>query len=326
MQRFALYLAISSLFLAACGSAPKNDTHTTGRAGSLEVFTSGDAGFNTHSFWWDTGSEVVVFDAQFTPELAQALIAEIQAKTSNPITFVVVTHPNPDKFNGAAAFQAIGARVVASAATAQAIAGVHAYKKYFFVNVAKMFTETTYPAEATIDQTFTGDLNLPLKNGAVVELHELQHRGVSSTQTVAEVPALNALVVGDLVHHEAHAWLEGGIVNGQATPDLPSWHAALDEIEQWSDLTVYGGRGGSAEVGVAVAQQKAYLNQVDALVTAYIARLGTRQAELSGPEASVHYAAIQAEAVAAFRGYAHPELIGYGVYGLVNQKVANNPQ
>jgi glyoxylase-like metal-dependent hydrolase (beta-lactamase superfamily II) len=322
MQRFALCLAMSSLFLAACGSTPNTDSHEVARAGSLQTFTSDDAGFNTHSFWWDTGSEVIVFDAQFTPELAQALIAEIQAKTANPITFVVVTHPNPDKFNGAAAFQAIGARVVASAATAQAIAGVHAYKKYFFVNIAKMFTEATYPAEATIDQTFSGDLNLPLKNGAVVQLHELQHRGVSSTQTVAAIPALNALVVGDLVHHQAHAWLEGGIVDGQATPDLPSWHAALDELQPWSGMTVYGGRGASAEVAVAVAQQKAYLDQLDALVTAYVARLGTRQAELAGPAAADHFAAIQAEAVAAFPGYAFPELIGYGVYGLVNQKIA----
>ena len=77
---------------------------------SLFMFTSDAAGFDTHSFWLDTGREVVVFDAQFTEELAGKLIAEIRSKTPHPIRFVVVTHPNPDKFNGAAAFQAIGAR------------------------------------------------------------------------------------------------------------------------------------------------------------------------------------------------------------------------
>ena len=73
---------------------------------SLFTFTSDAAGFDTHSFWLDTGREVVVFDAQFTAARAEKLIAEIRSKTSHPIRFVVVTHPNPDKFNGAAAFQA----------------------------------------------------------------------------------------------------------------------------------------------------------------------------------------------------------------------------
>ena len=42
---------------------------------SLFTFTSDAAGFDTHSFWLDTGSEVVVFDAQFTEELVNQVAA-----------------------------------------------------------------------------------------------------------------------------------------------------------------------------------------------------------------------------------------------------------
>jgi hypothetical protein len=58
---------------------------------SLITFTSDAAGFDSQSCWLDTGREVVVFDAQFTEELAGKLIAEIRGKTPHSIRFVVVT-------------------------------------------------------------------------------------------------------------------------------------------------------------------------------------------------------------------------------------------
>ena len=79
----------------------------------------------------------MAFDAQFTPDPAEPAIASLRAQTDNPITYLVITHPNPDKFNGAPAFQAEGAEVIASKATADAIPGVHAYKKAGFVGIAR---------------------------------------------------------------------------------------------------------------------------------------------------------------------------------------------
>jgi glyoxylase-like metal-dependent hydrolase (beta-lactamase superfamily II) len=316
---------VFALVLSACAQptpAPVTASAATSPAPapSLETFTSDASGFDTHSFWLDTGREVVVFDAQFTPDLANTVIADIRAKTKNPIRFLVVTHPNPDKFNGAPAFQAAGAKVVASESTAKAIPGVHAYKKYFFVNMAKMFTDATYPAEAKIDLTFKGDFDLPLDGPVKVKLHELAHRGVLSTQTVAFVPSRRALVVGDLVHHRAHAWLEGGIVDGKAQPDLASWKLALDELRAFRSATVYGGRGPSASVAEAVVEEDAYLDRIDALVTGYVADLGPAKAELDGPKAGEHHKKIAALAAKAFPDYAYPYLVEYGVYGLLQQK------
>ncbi len=288
----------------------------------LETFTSDSAGFDTHSFWLDTGREVVVFDAQFTEGLANQLIAEIHAKTKSPIRFVVVTHPNPDKFNGASAFQAIGAKVIASESTAKAIPGVYAYKKYYFVNVAKSFTDATYPAQAKIDLTFNGDFELPLAGSFKVKLHELAHAGVSTTQTVAFVPSMNALVVGDVVHHKAHAWLEGGIAFGKPVPDLASWKLALEELRAYTGATVYGGRGQTALVDDAVSAEESYLDRINALITSYVAGLGPAKSELSGPNAGDHYKKIAALAAQEFPDFALPYMIEYGAYGLINQIAA----
>jgi glyoxylase-like metal-dependent hydrolase (beta-lactamase superfamily II) len=297
---------------------------TGAEGGTLYTYDSGEGGFFTKTYFYDTGSEVVAFDAQFTPELAEQAIADLRTHTDNPIAYAVITHPNPDKFNGAPVFQDAGAAVIASEATAEALPGVHEYKKAGFVGMG-MFTEETYPPQATIDETFTGMHTLQLGDGKTVELRELREPGVSSTQTVAFIPELNALLVGDLVHHNLHAWLEGGIVDGQATPTLDGWVADLHELEETytaePEPTVYGGRGEPAPLSVAVADQIAYLERADQIVSDYVASLDDAKAALSGPDAGQHYAAIQEQLAEAFPDYAFSDMIGFSVYGLVNSKL-----
>ena len=178
---------------------------------------------------------------------------------------------------------------------------------------------------ASVDETFTDTRTIELSDGKTVELSELGEPGVSSTQTVAFIPELNALMVGDLVHHKLHAWLEGGIVNGQATPTIEGWIADLQELETTfagdPEPTVYGGRGEPAALSVAVADQIAYLQKADQIVTAYVAGLGDKTSELSSDQAGEHYAAIQAELEQAFPDYAFPDMISFSVYGLVNSKL-----
>lgn len=313
MRRALATLLVAAACTTRAPSAPEAPRPAAPR---VEVFTSGAAGFDTHTYWIDTGREVVAFDAQFTPALAQSMIADIQRKTDSPIKYLVITHPNPDKFNGAPAFQAVGAKVVASQATAEAIPTVHAYKKFYFVALAKLFTEENYPTQATVDITFTGDYSLPLEEGEIT-LHELAHAGVSSTQTVAHLPAAKALLVGDLVHHQAHAWLEGGIRAGKPAPDLSSWRAALDELRAYPGSTVYGGRGVPAPVEEAVPAQQAYLLQAEAIVRDYQTALGSKRAELHSDKASLHHQALRQRLEAAFPSYALSYLVEYSVYGLL---------
>jgi glyoxylase-like metal-dependent hydrolase (beta-lactamase superfamily II) len=306
---FALALTLAT---TACASQP-----------SVYTFESDANGFHTKSYFYDNGREVVAFDTQFTPELARQSIAFLRTKTQNPITYVVITHPNPDKFNGLGEFQKLGAKVVASRATAEAMPGVHAYKKYFFVQMAKMFTESQYPALGQVDETFEGSEVLRLSSGDTVELRELSRPGISSTQTVAYLPKARALVVGDLVHHGAHAWLEGGIVNGAAKPELQGWIADLEEIESLydRDVTVLGGRGKDASVKDAVKAQKEYLQKAEAIVEGYLTKLGARRDELKSDKAGAHYKALAAEFEKAFPGLSLGYLIEYGIYGLVNAKL-----
>jgi glyoxylase-like metal-dependent hydrolase (beta-lactamase superfamily II) len=292
-------------------------------AGQLRVFTSDAAGFNTHSVWYDDGQEVTVVDTQFTPATAELLLAEIRKQTKSPVTRVIVTHPNPDKFNALSVFHKAGAQSVASAKTAAAIPVADAYKRYFWVKVAKAFTDENYPKLEAVQSTFSGQQKITLKSGETITLIELAHPGVSSNQTVVRIDQTGDLVVGDLVHTRNHAWLEGGIVDGKATPSIQGWKADLAELPKLGTGKVYGGRGEFVSVAQAVAAQTAYLDKADAIVTAYVKGLGPdAAAELKDDSKSkAHYAAIQGQMVKAFPDYAMPDLIGYSVYGLAQSKL-----
>ncbi len=291
-------------------------------AGKLGVFQSGEAGFDTRTYWYDDGHEVTVFDTQFVPALTEAMIAEIRNDSSSPITRVVVTHPNPDKFNGLSVLHRLGAKSIASKATADAMPGVDAYKRRFWINIAKAFTPETYPAFEPATETFSGRSTIRLHSGETITLFELKNPGVTTTQTVARIDRTGDLIVGDLVHHNSHAWLEGGIVDGRPKPDVAGWIAALDELRSLGGKIVRGGRGDDAPVDVAVLDQQPYLRSMDELVTSYVAGLGAARSELNDPAtAAKHHATLQRRAVERFPNLRLAYLIGYGVYGLVGGKL-----
>jgi glyoxylase-like metal-dependent hydrolase (beta-lactamase superfamily II) len=295
---------------------------TAAEAGTLGVYESGKDGFDTRTYWYDDGEEVTVFDTQFVPSLTEAMVERIETATSNPITRVIVTHPNPDKFNGLSVLHDLGASSIASKATAEAMPRVNDYKRHYFINVAEAFTEKSYPKFEPVQKTFSGRTTIELASGETLTLFELDNPGVASTQTVARIDATGDLIVGDLVHHGAHAWLEGGIVDGRAKPDIDGWLAALDELKNIEGTTVHGGRGCAAPLAEAVKEQKAYLRRMDQLVSDYVDGLGEARSELTDPAtAQAHYAEIQERAIAAFPAYDLPYLIGEGVYGLVNSKL-----
>lgn len=326
LHRFAQTSAVVASTLAClidmtgCSGDSEDNTSPTPEV-SLEVhrFLSGSDGFDTATYWVDTGEEVVVFDAQFTLELAQQMLDEINAATDSPVKYVVVTHPNPDKFNGATVFQAAGAKLVASSATAAAMPDVQAYKEAYFVG-AGVFEAGEYPPLPTVDITFDTTLDLDLAGEGSVHLRVLENPGVTLTQTIAVVGS--SVIVGDLAATGVHAWLEGAIVDGAPVPDIDGWIDALDELEATvgAELTLYPGRGEPAPVGEQVAAQKVYLADMHALVRAYVGTLTDPVAELSGENAGTHYANITAQAEAAYPGYGLSYLIQYGVYGLAFQE------
>ena len=250
---------------------------------------------------------------------------DIQKQTKSPITRIIVTHPNPDKFNALSVFHKLGAESIASAKTAAAIPGVDSYKRYFWVEIAHAFTNETYPKVEPVKTTFSGQIVIKLKSGETITLIELKESGVSSNQVVVRIDSTGDLIVGDLVAYKAHAWLEGGIIDGKTQPNIAGWKADLQQLLTLGKGKVYGGRGQFGPVTEVVPVQIAYLDKADQIVTNYVKKLGDNAlAELTDPvKSQAHFQEIQVEFVKAFPNYALPDLISYGVYGLAFSKISS---
>jgi glyoxylase-like metal-dependent hydrolase (beta-lactamase superfamily II) len=314
---------LAMMAISTSGCATNRLPITKPYKGRIIEFKSGPEGFDTRTFFYEGEHEVVAFDSQFTPELAKQSIAYLRTLTNKPISWLVITHPNPDKFNGAGVFKKEGARVISSKHTADKIPGVQAYKEYYFVEIAKMFAKGTYPQPTSVDQTFEKKMDIVLRGGQRIKLRELSEPGVSSTQTVAYIESENALFVGDLIHNKAHAWLEGGIMNGKPTPTIDGWISDLNELQALypPQTMVYGGRGLSETLQASVKEQIEYLKTAVLIINNYFKKLGASVQDFNGPNASALYKELTKEFQNKFPEYDLAYMIEYGSYGLVQHEL-----
>lgn len=300
------------------------------QAGKLGVFTSDAQGFDTHTFYYDDGQEVVVFDTQFLPALTQKMVDQIHQETRSPITRVVVTHANPDKFNGLPVLHAAGAHSISSQAIANDIPAVHSYKTHFWVDTMKAFKPADYPKLENVQDTFTGaSTTLRLRSGETITLFALQHAGVASHQLVARIDATGDLIVGDLVHHHAHAWLEGGLQAQRPTLSIDNWTAALDELPALTaghpQARVYGGRGEFTLVADAVREQKAYLQDAARITQTFMDEGEHCRVELqAGEAAQAQHTELESRISQAYPGYRLPYMVRYSIYGLAGAMARNS--
>ena len=107
MKSHLLFVSLLVVFTltTACATQPIKAKSDEGKEAQLMTYQTDSNGFDTKNYFYDNGEEIVVFDAHFTPEYARKSIAAIRAKSKSPIKYLVITHPNPDKFNGMKVFQ-----------------------------------------------------------------------------------------------------------------------------------------------------------------------------------------------------------------------------
>lgn len=295
-------------------------------AGTLGVYTSPAAGFDTHTFYYDDGEEVTIFDTQFVPTLTAEMVKKIKSETQSKITRVVVTHPNPDKFNGLSYLHGMGVSSISSTQVAAQMPAVHEYKKNFWVNVMGAFKESEYPVFESIQKTFDEEYVITLKSGETITLFQLKNSGVATSQVVARIDTTGDLIVGDLVHTRAHAWLEGGLENGIPKPDLVSWVNALSELPALSkghgDAIVYGGRGEFVRVKDAVIEQMNYLTQAQKIVDQFLVAENLNEHDFSNNnKALAYYNDLTGLFTESFPDYQAPYMIKYSIYGLVDLRM-----
>ncbi len=264
--------------VACCAAAPLAGTaqQTTPPIGR---FTSAVRAYSTNSYWIEGIDGVVLVDTQFLPSDAMRFADEAERRSGKPARLAIVLHPNPDKFNGCAALQARGVRVITSAQVAALIPSVHALRLAWYLDDFK----PDYPQPVPRPEVFGERSTMLRVAGLDLGLHVLDGAGCSASHLALKVG--DALFVGDLVASRGHAWLE--------LAQFDPWLGCLNELEALRPARVYVGRGepGGAEL---IAAQRQYLQRVRAIV---------REAEPQGELGRFTRWRLKQRIVEAFPGY-----------------------
>lgn len=211
-------------------------------------FESTPWSFSTNSFVIEGPTGLILVDTQFLTSEANAFVDAAEQAFGKKVELAVVLHANPDKFNGTAAMQARGIRVVTSAQVLALIPSVHQKRLKAFYERYK----PEYPQKEPSPESF-GAVTTSINAAGTEVVCHVTGAGCSEAHVLLthdDAAGDRHLFAGDLLANGTHAWLEIG--------KSDEWLARLGEIKALNPASVYPGRGPAAGAAL-VDEQAAYL-------------------------------------------------------------------
>jgi hypothetical protein len=294
--------------------------------GKIHVFQSERNGFHAKTIFYDDGKEIVAFGALFEDRYAKQALEFLRKQSKNPIKWLVALDASSEQINGIEVFRKEGAKVIMSELSVKDLPSNHAFSKDYYINISKIFTNETYPKIPKADVVFDENYTLSLANGGKIILTELKQSAGSNNQTIAFIPSETALIVGDLINHNSHPWMEGPVVNGKNRFHTNNWIKALKTLEakKFPPATiVYGAHGFEASLAEALPQQIAYLQKAKKTVSHYLSTLEGKTAKEK--KAKVDYKLLTKLFLHTFPAYNWDYKITYGLYGMVEEVLDSMP-
>lgn len=187
------------------GLGARDNATTLGPYGAgpltLRAHRSADYSGSVNSWLIESDAEVALVDAQLVMPEAERVV-ELIRSTGKSLAWVWVTHGHPDHYAGLEAI-------------AKAFPGVPLYGRPATVEGGPALLEKFqgplqrfFPGEMTsgaVALTPHGAPTLSL-GGVDIEIVDLEG-GEHPTTTMLKIPALRAALIGDLVYHDVHPWL-----------------------------------------------------------------------------------------------------------------------
>ncbi len=230
--------------------------------GDVYVYSSPDYALDVNTMYSITPDGVMVVDSQLLPRHAEAVVADIGARTDNPIRFVSNSHHHPDHVFGNPVFLEAGGELVSSYFTARMIDG-SAF--WYLMFLSGLFGEHLPPAYAVPGSTFVKSRELWLGK-TPVQLFEFTDSttvaGESVDVTMAWLPKAKVLHVADVVWPGSHTFFADGT-------SVPDWLIQLGHLRELvAELrprVIVPGHGAPGDIGMIDAQER-YLLAVSRMV------------------------------------------------------------
>lgn len=210
-------------------------------------------------------TEVVLIDAQFEKDDAEALVEMIRA-TGKTLTTVYISHKDPDFYFGLDTIRAAfpDAQFVATPATVDGIAKTIEGK---FETWAPALKDNA-PSELIVPDVIDGD-SLTV-DGETVQI--VGFDGHDPARTFLWVPSEETALGGVILFENMHVWM----ADTQTEAELDNWRKTLDDLLALEPARILPGHvnGESAEDASIVSYTRGY---IDAFVAASAAANGSEE-------------------------------------------------
>jgi glyoxylase-like metal-dependent hydrolase (beta-lactamase superfamily II) len=233
--------------------------------GGVYVYSAPDYALDVNTMYALTADGVVVVDSQLLPRHAEAVVADIHARSDEPIRYVCNSHHHPDHVFGNPTFLDQGAELVSSYFTARMIDGSAFWYLMFLNGLWGGHLPQAYAVPRT---TFVRSRELWLGNTAV-QLFEFTDSttvaGESVDVTMTWFPKAKVLHVADVLWPGSHTFFADGT-------SVPDWFVQLDHVRELVNelrpRVIVPGHGAPGDIGMIDAQER-YLRAVAAMVEDY---------------------------------------------------------
>jgi glyoxylase-like metal-dependent hydrolase (beta-lactamase superfamily II) len=223
------------------------------------IFSAPESAFLVNSFLLEGADEVVVIDAQFLASSARGLRAQLDA-TGKRLAALILTHPHPDHYNGAAILleRWNDVPVLATASTNEGIRATAEAKRAFWTPSYGQ----DYPQAFVFPNGIISSGEV-LRFGDITLAVDDLGPGEASDNVIFHSPQTDELFASDLIYSSCHPWL------AEERSDL--WQAQLDAVEKRYAGTsvVHAGHGPSGDLTLFDAQ-RGYISAFEALVRAQL--------------------------------------------------------
>jgi glyoxylase-like metal-dependent hydrolase (beta-lactamase superfamily II) len=208
---------IKQLLTAATLSSAVLSTAMAAQPLSMEVYNPGhNAIFPVSSEIISGKKEVVLIDAQFQKNDAQALVGKIR-DAGKTLTTVYISHSDPDYYFGLDVIKQAfpQAKIVATKETVAAITASKDHKLAYWGPILK----DNAPAQLIVPEVLKG-------NRIEIEGQFIEIKGPAAGRNYVWIPALKAVVGGVPVSANIHVW----IADTQTPASRQLWLKTLDSI------------------------------------------------------------------------------------------------
>lgn len=196
---------------------------------------------------------VAVIDSGYSPDMAEAMLRHVRARTALPVRYVVSTNSQPHRFLGNDVFRRAGARILAGRDAAERMSRDGAT---MVGAAAGILGIAEWPVPAAPDRSLSAGESADLDLGGGVVLR-VRHAGTAHTKgsLVAEVRPDRTVFAGDILYDgRLPALIPDGSVKG--------WLEAFDALRSLDSAIFVPGHGEPAPLAAFEHPTRDYLTRL----------------------------------------------------------------